>query len=78
VGRIHWHLEEWLDAHNLTRYQLAQAMPGNTHSWLTTLYRMGDPKRLDLTTLATILHTLRELTQEPVNVADLLTYDDGD
>lgn len=78
MGHVRWNLEEYLAAHDLTRYRLAQELPGNTNSWLTTLYRMSDPKRLDLATLATIIATLRELTKLDVTVSDLLSYENED
>lgn len=78
MGHVRWNLEEYLEAHDLTRYRLAQELPGNTNSWLTTLYRMSDPKRLDLATLAAIIATLRRLTDLDVTVSDLLSYENGD
>jgi hypothetical protein len=59
----------------MTRYELAQAMTGNTQSRQTTLYRMSNPKRVDLATLGEIIHALRLETGEPVSVCDLLEYE---
>jgi hypothetical protein len=59
----------------MTRYELAQAMSGNTLSRQTTLYRMSNPKRVDRATLGEIIEALRSETGEPVSVCDLLEYE---
>ena len=74
MAQIQWKLEAWLRDHGMTRYELAQAMPGNTQSRQTTLYRMRHPKRIDLGTLAEIIETLRNVTGRDVGVGDLLEF----
>lgn len=74
MAHVHWKLDTWLEQRNLTRYQLAKAMGGNEKSRLTTLYRMKAPKRIDLDVLTAILEGLERLTGEPVDVSELLEY----
>lgn len=74
MPRIEWRLPELLDELGITRHQLAQAMTGKTATRLTTLYRMKDPKRVDLGVLAEIITALRELTGTEVGVGDVLRY----
>lgn len=75
MAHIRWKLEAWLREHGMTRYELAQAMSGNTQSRQTTLYRMSDPKRVDLNVLGEIIAALRRETGDPVSVCDLLEYE---
>lgn len=76
MARVTWRLQEQLEASRITRHQLAQAMTGKTDTRLTTLYRMDDPKRIDLGILAEIVAAMRKLTGRNVEVGDLLTFDE--
>lgn len=74
---IRWNLEAILEHHNLTKYQLAQAMANeraNANSRLTQLYRMKTPSNLNLQTLADIITGLERLTDKRFTAADLMTY----
>ncbi len=74
MAQVTWKLDQWLEQNNLTRYQLAQEMGGNERSRLTTLYRMKDPKRIDLDVLAAIIQGLERLTGKSITVSDVLEY----
>jgi DNA-binding Xre family transcriptional regulator len=74
VPRVLWRLPELLEEYGITRHRLAQAMQGKTSSRLTTLYRMADPKRIDLSVLAEIITALRALSGLEVGVGDVLEY----
>ncbi len=74
MAEINWNLEGWLEAHEVTRYELAQNMGGNLKTRLTSLYRSRDPKRIDLNVMADIVSALRHITGEEVTPNDLLTF----
>lgn len=78
MPRVVWRLPELLEELGITRHRLAQAMAGKTKTRLTTLYRMTDPKRVDLHVLAEIVAALRALSGVEVGVGDLLSYAPGD
>lgn len=74
MAQMHWNLENWLKARDVTKYELAKSMGGNEKSRLTTLYRMRDPQRIDLNVMAEIVSALREITGEEVMPNDLLEF----
>lgn len=74
MAQMTWNLENWLESHRITRYELAKNMGGNEKSRLTTLYRMRDPQRVDLGVMADIVAALRRITGEEVTPNDLLTF----
>lgn len=74
MPRVVWRLPELLEELGINRHRLAQAMRGKTSSRLTTLYRMTDPKRVDLQVLAEIIAALRVLSGVEVGVSDLLEF----
>ncbi len=74
MAEIRWNLESWLEERRVTRYELAQNMGGNVKTRITSLYRMRDPKRVDLAIVAEIVAALRRLTGEEVTPNDLLTF----
>ena len=77
MATVKWELESWLKAHGYSRYDLARAIEGeqNAKRWQATIYRMKNPARLDLQTLAKIITGLRKLTGEEVTPNDLLSYE---
>lgn len=74
MAEIKWNLEHWLEERRVTRYELAQNMSGNVKSRITSLYRMRDPKRVDLAVVAEIVAALRRITGEEVTPNDLLEF----
>jgi hypothetical protein len=74
MAQMHWNLESWLEARGVTRYELAQNMSGNVKTRLTSLYRMRDPKRIDLAVMGEIVAALRHITGEEVTPNDLLAF----
>jgi DNA-binding Xre family transcriptional regulator len=74
MAEMKWNLENWLETHRVTRYELAQNMGGNVKTRLTSLYRMRDPKRIDLSVMGEIVSALRHITGEDVTPNDLLEF----
>jgi DNA-binding Xre family transcriptional regulator len=74
MAEMKWNLEGWLEQHGITRYELAQNMGGNVKTRLTSLYRMRQPKRIDLSVMGEIVSALRRITGEEVTPNDLLEY----
>jgi hypothetical protein len=76
--RLDWKLKDYLDAHQVTVYALAQQLGG--HTKLPGLYAItsGDPakrpRRVAFDTVEGIITALRALTGKPVAVSDLLEY----
>ncbi len=73
---MRWKLQDYLEQHGLNAHQLVQ------HSGLSTatIYPMtrGELQRVDLRTLERVVAALRDMTQEPVGVSDLLEYQGGE
>ncbi len=69
---IRLRLDDYLHAHQLSAYRLAQAAKGRAA--LGSIYALarGDLKRLDLNTLAAVIEGLEQLTGERVTFDDLL------
>ena len=65
-------LNEYLEAHGLTAYKLAQKTEGQVARGSIYALARGDVKRLDLGTLSTIMDALEALTGESVTFDDLL------
>lgn len=70
-------LGTYLKAHELTVYRLAAHTKGQMARRTLYLLANGETGRLDLATLAKLIHALRELTGQPVEVQDLLRYRGG-
>lgn len=73
---VRWKLREFLDAHDITPHQLALEIESKLSQ--RSVYSLANARtsgvRFD--TLETIIPALRELTGKPVNVQDLLEYQD--
>lgn len=72
---IRWRLKELLRAHGITPYRLAQASGLSRN----TAYRLADgepPARVELETLRALITALRELTDQAITPADLLSYEE--
>ena len=71
---IKWKLKAYLDAHGLKPYDLVQ----RTSLAANTVYGMarGESKSVQLGTLATVVKVLRELTNEPVSLEDVVEIAD--
>jgi len=71
---IVWKLAQFLEEHNITAYRLAT----ETHGRLSqnAVYRLtnSDVSRFDANSLDAIIEALRKITDESVNVSDLLEY----
>lgn len=69
---IRLRLDDYLHAHDLSAYRLAQAAKGRAA--LGSIYALarGDLKRLDLNTLAAVIESLEQLTGERVTFDDIL------
>ena len=69
-----WKLPEYLDAHDLTRYELMQELGDGkgrvAYKWKNL------PERLDTEALTRVLGALEKLTGEDVTITDLLEYED--
>ena len=70
--RLVWKLPEYLDRHDLTRYQLMQEL-GNAKGRVA--YRWAElPQRLDTEALEGVMAALEKLTKRQVSISDLLEY----
>lgn len=69
-----WKLNQYLAKHQISPHQLMVA----TGLSVNTVYPIarGEAKRISLETLDRLLFALRELTQEPVDIGDLLSYEE--
>lgn len=69
---IHWKVSEILEAHGITGYQFwrASGLPKRS------AYRVvnGDARNVNADTLDATVRALRTLTGKPLNVSDLLEY----
>jgi hypothetical protein len=65
-------LRDYLQAHNLSAYRLAEAARGRVSRGTVYALARGDVQRLDLGTLGAVITTLEELTGGDVTAADLL------
>ncbi|CAN5560272.1 hypothetical protein BH24DEI1_BH24DEI1_04150 [soil metagenome] len=65
-------LGDYLDAHNLSAYRLAQETSGKVARGSIYALARGEVKRVDLDTLGAVMETLERLTGEPVKFDDLL------
>ena len=81
VSSFRWRLGEYLEEHDISAYQLANAV-GNL-SRANSIYRLARksaaPTSINLAILAEILEALEKTTDKPVNVSDILEFyrDDG-
>jgi len=71
--RIKVRLNRYLSDHQITPFRLARQLLG-TVSQMTvySLCKADEVQRIDLSTLAGVLHALRQITGEPVQIKDLL------
>lgn len=71
-----WKLRELIDKHNVTPNALSERTRGRLSR--NAVYHLAStkqaPKRLEVGTFDALIPALRELTGEPVEVADLLEY----
>ena len=69
-----WKLQQYLAKHRISPHQLVTASGLSVN----TVYPIarGAARRVSLDTLDRLLAALRELTQEPVDIGDLLSYED--
>ena len=65
-------LDDYIEAHDLTAYKLAQKTEGQVARGSIYALARGDVKRLDLGTLSAVMGALEELTGERVTFDDLL------
>lgn len=76
MPNVRWRLADYLERHGLTAYALGKEI-GVTR--MNTVYRLArrgnEPVRVDLETLALVISSLRMLTGENVQIADILEYD---
>lgn len=74
MDTVRWKLKDFLDAHNLSAYQLVDKAHGRLSR--TGVYRLtdSDVSGVRFESLAAIIPALRELTGEEVEVGDLLEY----
>jgi hypothetical protein len=70
--RLAWKLPEYLETHNLTRYQLMTEL-GDGKGRIAYEWRKL-PKRLDTEALERVLNALEKLTGDRVELSDLLEY----
>jgi DNA-binding Xre family transcriptional regulator len=74
MDTVRWKLKDFLDAHNLSTYQLVDKAHGKLSR--TGVYRLtdSDVSGVRFESLAAIIPALRELTGEEVQIGDLLEY----
>jgi DNA-binding Xre family transcriptional regulator len=72
---IRWKFPQYLQAHNVSVYALAQELEGKVT--ITTLYNLKNKpqKRIDLENLEAVIHGLERLTGKRVDITDLLELD---
>ena len=73
MRNVQFTLRQYLTAHGLSAYRLAQAARGRVSERTVYALARGEASRVDLGTLGAVMSTLEELTGEPVSPADLLT-----
>jgi hypothetical protein len=69
---VQWKLRRYLDAHGLTAYRLAQAIPDMRQATIYRLASKTTPQSVNFEILGRILQGLRQLTGETVTPNDLL------
>ena len=69
---VHFTLRQYLRAHGLSTYRLAQAARGRVSERTVYALARGEVSRVDLGTLGAVISTLEELTGKSVSPADLL------
>ncbi len=69
---VHFTLGQYLAAHGLTAYRLAEAAQGRVSRKTVYALARGAAARVDLATLGAVITTLEELTGQEVTPADLL------
>jgi len=78
MARIRWKLHDLLQQHGLSAYALGQKLGGTTR--IPTIYRLAradeHPQRVDLNLVAEIIVALRSLTEERIELSDLLELED--
>jgi hypothetical protein len=71
-----WKLREFLEAHNITPYRLAQETAGQLGmKSIYNLVKEPPPDRLRIRTFDVLIPALERLTGEAVQVSDLLDYE---
>jgi len=70
---LRWKLKNYLDAHGISVYALAKKVEGHL-SRNATYHLTHNPKGIQFDTLEAIISALRQLTGTPVEVTDLLGY----
>jgi len=72
---VRWRLADFLEQRQLTAYALSKVSGIHRMSTIYRIARRGDePVRVDLPTLAAIVSGLRLLTNEDVQLTDVLEY----
>ena len=76
MSATRWKLPELLAERGISAYAFAQKAIGTHPNTLYRLAREGHaPTRLDFGTLTIVLDTLRSITDEELDVVDLIQYD---
>lgn len=68
-----WNLKTYLQAHNLTPYRLARALPDMRQATIYRLVAQDSPQSVSFDILARVISGLRALTGEEVTPNDLIT-----
>lgn len=71
-GMIDWKLKSTMDAHGVTRYALQQKT-GVAMNTIRGMYD-GTTRRPDLDVMDRLIHALRDITQTPVTLYDVLEW----
>lgn len=72
---VRWRLAEFLETKHLTAYALGKSIGGARMNTIYRIARRGEePTRVDFLILAVILDGLRKLTNEEVQLSDILEY----
>lgn len=75
MPEVRWKLAAYLESKGLTAYALGKVIGVTRMNTIYRIARRGDePIRVDLPTLALIIHGLRKLTGEEVGITDILEY----
>ena len=76
MAKVQWKLKAFLDSHGITPYQLGKELGGQTR--MPNIYRIinGEPSRVDLNMLGSVIEALAKLTGTRPSVCDLLEYEE--
>lgn len=74
MATLEWKFKEYLKQHDVTPYRLQKELGGQVSHRLSYDWARERPERLHLAVLERVMAALEDLTGEPVEIGDLLTF----